>query len=86
MALSPGYQAARNLARRIQSHDLNDPFDARDVYRKEWAFLKTREEVEATCELLMELGWLKEGTISEGRKTKRCFFVNPKTLKRGNHE
>lgn len=86
MGLSPGYQAARNLARRIQSRDLNDPFDARDVYRKEWAFLKTREEVEAACELLIDLGWLKEGTLSEGRKSKRCFHVNPKILKRGNHE
>lgn len=86
MGLSPGYQAARNLARRIQWRDLNDSFDVRDVYRKEWAFLKTREEVEAACELLIDLGWLKEGTVSEGRKTKRCFSVNPKILKRGNHE
>lgn len=85
MGLSPGYQAARNLARRIQSRDLNDSFDARDVYRKEWAFLKTREEVEAACELLIDLGWLKEATLSEGRKAKRCFTVNPKILKRGNH-
>ncbi len=86
MGLSPGYQAARNLARRIQSRDLNDPFDTRDVYRKEWAFLKTREEVEVACELLIDLGWLREGTLAEGRKTKRAFFVNPKVLKRGHHE
>ncbi len=86
MGLSPGYQAARNLARRIQSRDLNDAFDARDVYRKEWAFLKTREEVEAACELLIDLGWLTEATSSEGRKAKRCFYVNPKILKRGTHE
>ena len=86
MGLSPGYQAARNLARRIQGRDLNDPFDVRDVYRKEWAFLKTREEVEDACELLIDLGWLKEGALAEGRKTKRVFFVNPKVLKRGNHE
>ena len=86
MGLSPGYQAARNLARRIQGKDLNDSFDARDVYRKEWAFLKTREEVEAACEFLIDLGWLKEGAPSEGRKAKRCFYVNPKILKRSNHE
>ena len=86
MGLSPGYQAARNLARRIQGKDLNDPFDARDVYRKEWAFLKTREEVEAACELLIDLGWLREGALAEGRKTKRVFFINPKVLKRDTHE
>jgi putative DNA primase/helicase len=86
MGLSPGYQAARNLARRIQGKDLNDPFDTRDVYRKEWAFLKTREEVEAACELLIDLDWLKEGTLAEGRKTKRVFCINPKILKRGAHE
>lgn len=86
MGLSTEHQAARNLARRIQSRDLNDPFDARDVYRKGWAFLKTREEVEAACELLIDLGWLKEATHSEGRKAKRCFTINPKILKRGHHE
>jgi hypothetical protein len=86
MGLSPGYQAARNLARRIQSRDLSDSFDVRDVYRKEWAFLKTREEVEAACELLIDLGWLKEATLSEGRKAKRCFTINPKILKRRSHE
>jgi hypothetical protein len=86
IGLSPGYQSARNLARRIQSRDLNNPFDVRDVYRKEWAFLKTMEEVEAACELLIDLGWLKEGTSVEGRKAKRCFTINPKILKKGNHE
>ena len=70
----------------IQSRDLNNSFDVRDVYRKEWAFLKTREEVEEACELLIDLGWLKEGAPSEGRKAKRCFYVNPKILKRGIHE
>ena len=77
IALSPSHQAARNLARRIQGGDLKNHFDTRDIYRKEWTLLKTKEEVELACELLIENGWLREGALSEGRKTKRCYFINP---------
>ncbi|MBY0293410.1 MAG: DUF3987 domain-containing protein, partial [Alphaproteobacteria bacterium] len=83
--MNPPYQAARTLARRIQGGDLKDRFDVRDVYRKEWTRLKTKEEVEAACHLLIEKGWLREETLSEGRKTKKCYFINPK-MKGPNHE
>jgi hypothetical protein len=63
--------------------ELKNHFDARDVYRKEWAFLKTKEEVEAACHTLTEKGWLKENTVSEGGKTKKNYLINPKiTLRR----
>ena len=76
-AINPAYQGARNLARKIQAGEFKSYFDARDVYRKEWALLKTKEEVESACYLLIENGWLKEGTISESRKAKTCYFINP---------
>jgi putative DNA primase/helicase len=80
------YQAARNLVRKIQKGELHDRFDNRDVYRKHWALLKTKEEVESACNLLVENGWLREGTVSEGRKSKGCYFINPAVKKGANHE
>jgi hypothetical protein len=76
--INPAYQAARSLARRIQAGELRDHTDTREIYRKQWSTLKTKEEVEIACHLLVEVGWLREGTISESRKTKNCYFINPK--------
>ncbi|MBX9621478.1 MAG: DUF3987 domain-containing protein [Alphaproteobacteria bacterium] len=79
--INPAYQAARNLARRIQEGDLHDRFDIREIYRKQWSSLKTKEEVEAACDILIQKGWLKEESLSNGRKTKSCYLVNPAILR-----
>jgi hypothetical protein len=85
-SITTEYQAARNLIRKIQKGELHDRFDNRDIYRKHWALLKTKEEVESACSLLVENGWLREGTMSEGRKTKGCYFINPAVKKGADHE
>lgn len=85
-AIDESNQAARNLARRIQNSELMGPFDLRDIYRKQWTLLKTKEETEIACYLLSEAGWIREGTIAEGRKTKKCYFINPRIKQRGSHE
>lgn len=76
-AIDSGCQAARNLGRRIQNGELRGSFDLRDIYRKQWTSLKTKEEAEIACDLLSEAGWLREKTLSEGRKMKKCYFMNP---------
>jgi hypothetical protein len=80
-SISAEYQAARNLVRKIQKGELQDHFDQRDIYRKHWALLKTKEEVESACSLLVENGWLREGVVSESRKTKACYLINPAVKK-----
>lgn len=85
-SITAEYQAARNLIRKIQKGELHDRFDNRDIYRKHWSLLKTKEEVESACSLLVENGWLREGTVSEGRKTKGCYFINPAVKKGDNHD
>jgi hypothetical protein len=86
LVLSPSYQAARTLARKIQEGTFKEHFDIRDVYRKEWTLLKTKEEVESACTLLIENGWLREGTLSEGRKIKKCYLINPELIQEISHE
>ena len=80
--INPTYQAARNLARKIQEGEVRGYIDIREIYRKQWSLLKTKEEVELACHLLVEAGWLREGTISESRKTKKCYLINPKVQQR----
>lgn len=79
-ALCLEYQAARNLARKIQEGEFKNHFNTRDVYRKEGTLLKNREEVEAACTVLIESGWIREGSLSEEGKPKKCYFINPKVL------
>ena len=81
--INPAYQGARHLARKIQKGEFKNQFDTRDIYRKEWALLKTKEEVESACYILIENGWLKETILSEGRKTKTVYSINPKLTKGG---
>lgn len=81
LALDPGYQAARSLAKKIQKGALEDHFTARDVYRKHWSFLSTTEIAEAACDLLVQYGWLREETPSGNRKTKPSYHINPKIMR-----
>ena len=83
MALGTSHQAARNLARKIQAGELRGRFDIREVYRKQWSFLKSKEEVEIACDILAESGWLKETLLSEGGKLKRLYLIHPKIQTRG---
>lgn len=76
--INPGYQAARNLAKRIQAGELGGQTDAREIYRKQWSMLKTKEEVEIACHTLIEAGWLREEINAESRKRKKVYAINPK--------
>jgi hypothetical protein len=53
-------RAAARLAKRIKNKDLPDPFRVRDVYRKHWALLDDKEIVQAACDELVALRWLRE--------------------------
>jgi putative DNA primase/helicase len=81
-SITAEYQAARNLVRKIQKGELHDRFDLRDVYRKQWSHLRTKEEALASCQILAETGWIKEKQISEGGRAKTVYLINPK-IKQG---
>lgn len=77
------YQAARNLARKIQEGELESPFDARDVYRKQWSLINNKEEAIVACHILVDKSWLRKGKTEEGGKTKTIYHINPKVSHRG---
>jgi len=77
LGLSPTYQAARALAKKILKGETKDQFTARDVYRKHWAFLGTTEIAETACDILVQYGWLREEFPTGSRKTKSSYLINP---------
>ena len=82
MALNTSHQAARNLARKIEAGELKGQFDMREIYRKQWSFLKTKEEVELACDVLEESGWIKETTLSENGRSKQLYLIHPQLTTR----
>lgn len=69
---------ARALAKKLLNKELQDGFTARSVYTKGWRDLGTPEKVRTATELLTELGWLEEASITTGGRTKTAFYINPK--------
>ncbi|MHC1762682.1 MAG: DUF3987 domain-containing protein [Verrucomicrobiia bacterium] len=80
-ALQPEYGAARELARRLECGDLGPAFTVRELYRKHWTGLDSKEDADAATDILVELGWLRllqSDGPAVGRPTSQTFLVNPK--------
>jgi len=64
-------EAARALLDRIKKGDIQDGFALRDIYRKQWSQLNSSEFVHQGAKILIDFGWLKEGSIDQNTKTMR---------------
>ena len=74
-------QAAARLAKKIKNGSLPDSFTVRDIYRRGWTLLDDRKIVEAACDELVSLGWLREyqpPTLTAGRPRLTEYAVNPR--------
>lgn len=80
MVTDAAQQAAAKLASKIEAGDLQSGFSVRDIYRKQWAMLESKEVVQAACEELIELGWLRQYVQqnSTGGPKASSFIINPK--------
>ena len=78
MALNISTQGACVLSKKIKRGELGQKFSLRDVYRKQWSFLKDRDSAEAACEELVKNHWIKEvlSLPAPGQKTKTEYVVN----------
>ena len=83
--LRPDTAAARELAKHLQRGDLQKRFKLREVYRKGWTGLSTKEDAEAATEILCDLGWIRlaadapvRASGTPGRGASPMFDVNPK--------
>jgi DNA primase len=80
MALDISAQGASILSKKIRQGELGQKFSSRDVYRKQWSFLKDRDSAEAACEELIKNYWIKEVSSVPAfrQKAKTEYVVNPK--------
>ncbi|MBC7835119.1 MAG: DUF3987 domain-containing protein [Phycisphaerales bacterium] len=76
--LQPDVAAAKALVARVRCGDIADGFAPREVYRKGWSGLSSREEVKGAVELLMDLGWLEEERAPTPGRTGTTYRINPK--------
>ena len=67
--------SAQALASKILKRQLASSFRLREIYRRQWAGLHSREDAEAATELLEDAGWLKR-ELEERRSM--LFKVNPR--------
>ena len=74
-------QAAAVLAEKIKQGKLQDGFTARDVQRKNWHLLNTKELAQVACNELIDAGWLKvehQRQKGTGRTPLPIHHINPK--------
>jgi putative DNA primase/helicase len=83
--LRPDTAAARELAKHLQRGDLPAQFRLREIYRKGWTALNTKEDAEAATEILCDLDWIRPAFDASarppgtsGRPASPTFDVNPK--------
>jgi hypothetical protein len=78
---SPEARAARELGRHLQARDLADVFSTRDVYRRGWTGLDTRDRAEAALSALEDADWLKASHLAPGAnggRPSQVWAVNPR--------
>ncbi len=76
-----GQQRAWNVGqvhRERELQELKDGFALRDVYRKCWAGLGTKEDAEQAVNLLVDYDWLMVCDVPTATRSARQYFVNPK--------
>ena len=77
-AIDPAIGSAKALAKRIIDGDLSEGFPLRDVYRKHWSRLSTKEEALDAVSCLADLDWLAEEIQPTTGRTKTVYWINPK--------
>jgi hypothetical protein len=74
-------ESAKELLQHLKAGDLKDGFKVRDVYRKQWANLKSTEQAEATVSELVNRHYLEEvqpPPTKGGRPEAPHYLISPK--------
>jgi putative DNA primase/helicase len=82
-ALNTALFATHSLAKRILNKELSNGFTSRDIYRRQWSGLSSKEEVQEAIETLEENDWIKSNIEKKGGRPKAFYTINPKLLIKG---
>lgn len=74
--ISPDLTAAHAIAARIEAGDIEKSFTARDVYRRGWSGLSTRDAVVAGLKVLEDFYWVYSQKTETGGKPRYDYIVN----------
>ena len=69
--------SARLLGRRILDGEVDAEFTCRDVYRKSWSGLNTKDAAQGSIDVLVEHGWLRPVKGQSGNRRFQSYKVNP---------
>ena len=82
--LRPDTAAARELAKHLLRGELAARFTLREVYRRGWAGLSSKEDAQAATEILCDAGWIRpaadETERKGGRPASPVFDVSPRLV------
>jgi Protein of unknown function (DUF3987) len=82
LALDLSGQAAQRILNKIEEGALHDNFNERDIYRRGWSFLDSKELVHAAIAELLETGWLRENKVAKtqqlGRPLSPTYRIHPR--------
>ncbi|MGB2985217.1 MAG: DUF3987 domain-containing protein [Phycisphaerae bacterium] len=82
VAVAPDTAEAIALAKKIISGEMPAEFALRDVYRKGWIGLGTRDAAARAVEVLCDLDWLAEVEQSTRTRSRTRYQTNPKLRRR----
>ncbi|MDH4229527.1 MAG: DUF3987 domain-containing protein [Nitrospirota bacterium] len=74
-------EGARSLLKRLVGTELASPFKVRDIYRRHWSGLASREAAQRAVEILERHAWISSvpvPTTERGGKPTRAYYLNPK--------
>jgi hypothetical protein len=71
------YHEAKALLQKLKEGKLNQPFTQRDVYRHEWAYLKTPHDADVALGVLVAHHVLAETPIHSGGRPTCHYTINP---------
>lgn len=82
--LRPDAAAARELGKHLQRGELGARFTLREVYRRGWAGLSSKEDAEGATEILCDANWIRptadDPDRQRGRPASPVFEVSPRLV------
>jgi hypothetical protein len=85
--ISVNETAARVIAEKLRKQRLASPFSVRDIQRKQWTGLRSKEDVEAGLAVLEECAWVRAEAPpagKTGRPPSARYWINPRVWRPGN--